>query len=98
MASFQALWDKLDIQYDRFSRTTAKPHEAIVKEFFARVWDKGDIYSDRQQGWYCVACEEFKEKRELLEDGSCPIHTNLKAEWKDEDNYFFRLSKYQQRN
>ncbi len=96
VASFQALWDKLEIQYDRFSRTTAKPHEAIVKEFFARVWEKGDIYLDRQQGWYCVACEEFKEKRELLEDGSCPIHTNLKAEWKDEDNYFFRLSKYQQ--
>lgn len=96
VASFQELWDQLNIQYDRFSRTTAQRHQAIVKEFFARVWDRGDIYLDRQQGWYCVACEEFKEKRELLKDGSCPIHTNRKAEWKDEDNYFFRLSKYQQ--
>jgi methionyl-tRNA synthetase len=94
--SFEALWHKLDIQYDRFIRTTAKPHAVIVQEFFQRVWDRGDIYLDRQQGWYCVACEEFKEKRELLEDGCCPIHTNLKAEWRDEENYFFRLSKYQQ--
>ena len=96
VASFESLWSKLDIQYDRFSRTTAEPHKAIVNEFFQRVWDKGDIYLDRQQGWYCVSCEEFKEKRELLEDGCCPIHTNKPAEWRDEENYFFRLSKYQQ--
>ncbi|MGH2416366.1 MAG: methionine--tRNA ligase, partial [Microcystaceae cyanobacterium] len=95
-ASFEALWHKLNIQYDRFSRTTAHRHHAIVKAFFQRVWDGGDIYLARQQGWYCVACEEFKEKRELLDDGNCPIHTNLKAEWRDEENYFFRLSKYQQ--
>ncbi|MGK7880752.1 MAG: methionine--tRNA ligase, partial [Crocosphaera sp.] len=48
-----------------------------------------------QQGWYCVACEEFKEQRELLEDGCCPIHPNKKAEWRDEENYFFKLSQYQ---
>jgi methionyl-tRNA synthetase len=95
-ASYKALWQKLHIQYDRFSRTTAVRHEAIVKEFFQRVWDRGDIYPDRQQGWYCVACEEFKEERELNEGGFCPIHINLKAEWRDEENYFFRLSKYQQ--
>ncbi len=93
--SFKSLWDKLDIKYDRFSRTTAEPHRAIVNEFFQRVWDKGDIYLDRQQGWYCVSCEEFKEERELTEDGCCGIHTNKKAEWRDEENYFFRLSKYQ---
>ena len=38
-------------------------HQAIVNDFFERVWEKGDIYLDRQQGWYCVACEEFKKKR-----------------------------------
>jgi methionyl-tRNA synthetase len=97
VSSFQALWAKLDIQYDRFSRTTAKNHEAIVKEFFQKVWDKGDIYLDQQQGWYCVACEEFKEKRELVDDHYCAIHTNKKAEWRDEENYFFRLSKYQEK-
>lgn len=95
-SSFLELWDKLNVQYDRFSRTTDIRHDAIVKEFFQKVWEKGDIYLDQQQGWYCVACEEFKDKRELLEDGCCPTHTNLKAEWRDEENYFFRLSKYQQ--
>lgn len=94
-AAFVALWEKLDIQYDRFSRTTAENHSAIVKEFFQRVWDKGDIYKSQQQGWYCVACEEFKEERELLEGHYCSIHTNKQTEWRDEENYFFRLSHYQ---
>lgn len=93
--SFKSLWEKLNIQYDRFSRTTAERHESIVKDFFQRVWDKGDIYLGQQQGYYCVACEEFKEKRDLLENNHCPLHPNLEAEWRDEQNYFFRLSKYQ---
>ena len=95
--SFDALWHKLNIQYDRFSRTTAPKHHAIVKEFFSRVQEKGDIYLAQQKGWYCVSCEEFKEERELLEGGYCSIHTNKKVEWRDEDNYFFRLSRYQER-
>jgi methionyl-tRNA synthetase len=94
-AGFVALWQQLNIQYDRFSRTTAPNHEAIVKEFFQRVWDKGDIYRGQQQGWYCVSCEEFKEERELIEGHRCAIHTNRQAEWRDEQNYFFRLSRYQ---
>jgi methionyl-tRNA synthetase len=96
VASFKSLWDKLNIKYDRFSRTTASNHQAIVNEFFERVWKQGDIYLDRQQGWYCVSCEEFKEERELIADHHCAIHTNKQAEWRDEENYFFRLSKYQQ--
>ncbi|MGK7942149.1 MAG: methionine--tRNA ligase [Crocosphaera sp.] len=95
VASFEELWQKLDIQYDRFSRTTNPRHQAIVKEFFQRVWDNNDIYLAQQQGWYCVSCEEFKEERELLENGFCPLHPNKKAEWRDEENYFFKLSKYQ---
>ena len=94
--SFKSLWDKLNIKYDRFSRTTDPNHQIIVNEFFDRVWQQGDIYLDRQQGWYCVSCEEFKEERELVEDHHCAIHTNKQAEWRDEENYFFRLSKYQQ--
>ena len=96
VTGFESLWQKLEIQYDRFSRTTAPRHAAIVKEFFERVEKAGDIYLAQQQGWYCVACEEFKEKRDLLENGCCPIHTNLTAEWRDEENYFFRLSRYQE--
>jgi len=94
-AGFVELWQQLNIQYDRFIRTTASNHEAIVKEFFQRVWEKGDIYQSQQQGWYCVSCEEFKEERELLDGHRCSIHTNKQAEWRDEQNYFFRLSRYQ---
>lgn len=93
---FKRLWTKLDIQYDRFIRTTDDRHAAIVKEFFERVWNNGDIYLSRQQGWYCVSCEEFKEERELLEGHRCAIHPSKEAEWRDEENYFFRLSKYQE--
>ncbi|MCC5608072.1 methionine--tRNA ligase [Nostoc sp. CHAB 5834] len=93
--SFVNLWQLLDIQYDRFSRTTAPRHEAIVKELFERVWKSGDIYQGQQKGWYCVSCEEFKEERDLLEGHRCAIHTNKEVEWRDEQNYFFRLSKYQ---
>lgn len=92
---FELLWQLLNIQFDRFIRTTSPRHEAIVREFFQRVWEKGDIYLGRQQGWYCVSCEEFKEERELLEGHRCSIHTNKEAEWRDEQNYFFKLSSYQ---
>ncbi len=94
---FNRLWERLNIKYDRFSRTTNDRHHGIVKEFFRRVWDKGDIYLGEQQGWYCVACEEFKEERDLNEEKYCATHTNQKAEWRDESNYFFRLSKYQEK-
>jgi methionyl-tRNA synthetase len=92
---FIQLWQQLNVQYDRFSRTTAPKHQAIVNEFFQRVWDNGDIYLGQQQGWYCVSCEEFKEERDLFADHVCPIHTNKQAEWRDEQNYFFRLSRYE---
>jgi methionyl-tRNA synthetase len=96
VAKFDSLWSKLDIKYDRFIRTTAPNHRLIVNEFFGRVWDRGDIYKGTQQGWYCVSCEEFKEERDLLADKHCPLHPSKQVEWRDESNYFFRLSKYQQ--
>jgi methionyl-tRNA synthetase len=95
--NFKRLWSQLDIQYDHFIRTTDPRHAAIVKEFFGRVWDNKDIYLSRQQGWYCVSCEEFKEERELLEEHRCPIHPTKEVEWRDEENYFFRLSNYQEK-
>ncbi|MGB7417060.1 MAG: methionine--tRNA ligase [Thermosynechococcaceae cyanobacterium] len=97
VTGFVDLWDQLQIQYQRFSRTTSPRHAAIVAEFFNKVWDQGDIYLGQQKGWYCVGCEEFKEERDLLPEKYCPIHSNQVVEWRDEQNYFFRLSKYQQR-
>ncbi|HEY9860824.1 MAG TPA: methionine--tRNA ligase [Candidatus Obscuribacterales bacterium] len=93
-AGFSQLWQQLNVQTDRFIRTTDPRHAAIVKEFFQRVWERGDIYLGQQKGWYCVACEEFKEERDLLEGHRCNIHQR-ETEWRDEQNYFFRLSNYQ---
>lgn len=94
-AGFERLWGLLNISCDRFIRTTAPRHNVIVNEFFQRLWDQGDIYKGQQQGWYCVSCEEFKEERDLLPNQHCAIHTNKPVEWRDESNYFFKLSKYQ---
>jgi methionyl-tRNA synthetase len=95
VAEFQALWQQLQITHDCFIRTTSDRHGAIVQEFFQRVWDRGDIYLSQQQGHYCVACEEFKDEKDLLEGNRCPIHTQREVEWRDEENYFFRLSNYE---
>ncbi|MEM6445247.1 MAG: methionine--tRNA ligase [Cyanobacteria bacterium P01_D01_bin.123] len=93
-SEFARLWQLLDIDYDRFSRTTTDRHAAIVREFFQRVWDNDDIYLGQQQGWYCVGCETFYDESELLEGHTCKIH-HAPTEWRDEPNYFFRLSRYQ---
>ncbi|WP_017324921.1 methionine--tRNA ligase [Synechococcus sp. PCC 7336] len=95
-AEFDRLWHLLEIRYDRFSRTTSPRHSQIVREFFQRVWDRGDIYLGHQQGWYCVGCETFYDESELLEDHICSIH-HKPTEWRDEPNYFFRLSHYQEK-
>jgi len=95
VGNFKALWQRLDIKYDRFIRTTDERHAAIVREFFQRVWEKGDIYLSQQKGYYCVSCEEFKDEKDLLEGKRCNIHVTKEVEWRDEENYFFRLSNYQ---
>ncbi|KAH7293502.1 hypothetical protein KP509_28G028400 [Ceratopteris richardii] len=91
---YQSLWKDLDINYDRFIRTTDSRHEKIVDEFYQRVHDKGDIYRADYEGLYCINCEEFKEEKDLLEDHCCPVHRKP-CEFRKEDNFFFALSKYQ---
>ncbi|KAG5237604.1 methionyl-tRNA synthetase family protein [Salix suchowensis] len=75
-------------------KTLWKDHEGIVKEFYSRVLDKGDIYRADYEGLYCVNCEEYKDEKELLDNNCCPMHLKPCIERK-EDNYFFALSKYQ---
>lgn len=93
--SFQSLWSAWGISHDRFIRTTDGAHRALVEQFFARVEAQGDVVEGRQQGWYCVACEEFKDEAPEAPEPSCPIHQRL-LEWRDEPNLFFRLSRYQE--
>tara|TARA_Y100001933_G_scaffold264461_1_gene330229 strand:+ start:4480 stop:6012 length:1533 start_codon:yes stop_codon:yes gene_type:complete len=91
---FKDNWNKWDISYDKFIRTSSKGHEKIVNEFFKRVQDSNDIYMGEQKGWYCVGCEEFKDNPDNNSSLQCPIHKK-NLEWKNERNLFFRLSKYQ---
>ena len=94
-AQFKANWKDWGISNDRFIRTTDPRHRSIVEQFFQRVEANGDIVEGRQQGWYCVACEEYKDDAADATDPICPIHQRS-LEWRDESNLFFRLSRYQQ--
>jgi methionyl-tRNA synthetase len=93
-ASFREAWPKLDITHDYFIRTTDENHEHTVEEILTRVYDRGDICFSEYEGKYCVGCERFYTDTELKDD-RCPIHlTELKII--KEENYFFRMSKYQE--
>jgi methionyl-tRNA synthetase len=94
-ARFREAWDLLDISYDDFIRTTEPRHHAAVQELLTRIRDNGDIELDTYEGPYCVSCEAYYQESELV-DGNCPIHLRPVIRLKEE-NYFFRLSRYQQR-
>lgn len=91
---YRDLWSRWQISNDRFIRTTDPRHRRIVEQFFSRVEANGDVVEGRQQGWYCVACEEFKDDPHEAQDPECAIHRRP-LEWRDEVNLFFRLSRYQ---
>ena len=92
---FRALKEKLDLYPDlHFIRTTDANHKAAAQEFWRRCLKKGDIYKKDYQLKYCVGCELEKTDSELV-DGRCPIHQNLEIELINEENYFFRWSRYQ---
>ncbi len=91
---FKQNWNDWDITHNKFVRTSSKEHESIVDEFYNRVKKSNDIYMGVQKGWYCVGCEEFKENPDNSPTHKCSIHQKT-LEWKNEENLFFRLSKYQ---
>ncbi len=92
--SFKELKDLLNLSYDNFIRTTDAKHQAAAQEFWRRCEANGDIYKKQYSVKYCVGCEMEKTDSEL-ENGRCPLHPNQDLELIDEENYFFRLSKYQ---
>ncbi|TMF28133.1 MAG: methionine--tRNA ligase, partial [Chloroflexi bacterium] len=87
---------RFGISYNRFIRTEDPDHVQGVQAFIAKMQAKGDIYKGAYEGWYCVSCEAFKQDADL-KDGYCLIHPTLKAQWLKEENYFFKLSSYQER-
>ncbi len=92
-AKFRGLWEKLNISYDDFIRTTEDRHKKGVAELWRRVFAAGDIYKGEYEGKYCVSCETYFTDLQLL-DGNCP-DCGRPAELVSEDSYFFRLGKYE---
>lgn len=86
----------LNLSYTNFIRTTDEEHIKAAQFFWEKCSEAGDIYKKVYKAKYCVGCELEKTDSEL-EDGKCPIHPNLAIELIEEENYFFRFSKYQER-
>ncbi len=94
-ALFRNTWPLLQVEPDHFIRTTDEDHVRVVQQILQKVYDSGDIYFDEYTGLYCQGCERYLTEKELV-DGNCPDHRKPPEEIA-EQNYFFRMSRYQQR-
>jgi methionyl-tRNA synthetase len=96
---FKGAWDKLNISYDDFIRTTDKRHTTTVQKIFSRLLKQGDIYKGEYEGWYCVPCETYWGESDLVEDMEgrklCP-DCGRPADLLREETYYFKQSKYQE--
>ncbi len=88
----KAVWDGMNVSYNRFIRTTDADHEAAIAHIFQKFYDQGDIYKDAYEGWYCTPCESFITDSQLV-DGKCPDCGREVIRTKEEA-YYFRMSKY----
>ena len=91
---FIDMYKTLNISYDRYVRTTDPVHKKASQALWMKMVEAGDIYKDTYRGLYCEGCEANKIMSELV-DNRCPLHPNRELVSIDETNYFFRLSKYQ---
>ena len=93
-ARFRDVAGLLNVAYDEFIRTTEPRHTRAVQALWQELDRRGEIYLGRFAGWYAVRDEAFYEESELV-DGKAP--TGAEVEWLEEENYFFRLSAWQER-
>src|SRR2546421_3679638 len=93
---FKALAPQLEVTNDFFIRTTDPQHEAKVQEVLTRVYESGFVYEGVYEGWYCPRCADFKAENEVEEGNRCPIH-HIELTREQEENYFFKLSAFEQR-
>ncbi len=91
-AEIKAVWDSMNVTYDKFIRTTDADHEEAVKKIFTKLYEQGDIYKSQYEGKYCVPCESFFTPSQLV-DGKCPDCGREVIDSKEE-SYFLKLSKY----
>ncbi|MET0835668.1 MAG: methionine--tRNA ligase, partial [Thermoleophilaceae bacterium] len=92
---FKELAATLNVTNSFFIRTTDPEHMAKVAEVVQRIYDNGHVYAGHYEGWYCPRCADFKTESELEEGNRCPIH-KIVLEIEQEDNWFFRLSEFQE--
>jgi methionyl-tRNA synthetase len=93
---FAEAWEALAVSNDDFIRTTEPRHYRAVQRFLTKIYENGWIFKDRYAGWYCVGCEAYKDEAELGPGRVCPDHQRP-VEWLEQENYFFRLSAFQDR-
>jgi methionyl-tRNA synthetase len=93
---FKRMAERLDLTNDYFIRTTDARHGEAVRGFMQGLYDRGHIYEGVYEGWYCPNCADFKTEQELLDGNRCPIH-KIVLEKVREENYFFRLSSFQEK-
>jgi methionyl-tRNA synthetase len=89
----QKVLKQFRMNYDRFIRTSDSDHLRVVQMLVQKAFDRGDIYKGKYEGYYCEGCEAFYTEKDLVE-GKCPSHATV-PKWISEENYFFKLSKYQ---
>lgn len=89
------LWTLMNIDYDQFIRTTDPEHEKTIQRIFKQLYDQGDIYKGKYEGWYCTPCESFWTESQLV-DGNCP-DCGRPVQKASEEAYFFKMSKYADR-
>ena len=92
---FRDLAEQVGATNDFFIRTSDPEHEAKVQEIVQGLYDNGHVYAGTYEGWYCPRCADFKTENELEDGNRCPIH-QIELERQREDNYFFRLSAFQE--
>jgi methionyl-tRNA synthetase len=93
---FRVLADRVNATHDFFIRTSDPRHVEAVQRVLQRVHDNGWVYEGVYEGWYCPRCADFKTDAELVEGNKCPIHL-IELDREREDNYFFKLSEFQER-
>ena len=91
----RGIWDLVGASYDKFMRTTDEDHVETVQKVFKKLYDQGDIYKGSYEGWYCVPDESFFTETQVV-DGKCP-DCGRPVVRANEEAYFFRMSKYQDR-
>jgi len=92
---FKALAPRLNVTNDFFIRTSDPEHARRVQEVLQRVYDNGYVHEGLYEGWYCPRCADFKVENEIEEGNRCPIH-HIVLERHSEENYFFKLSAFQE--